>query len=154
MKTLLTVLLLAFTIQVNAQELVKNQVDEFTGNKVIQSSYEIIEHTGFSGRAYLSTFYSDSPVLMINVISRDSWQILGAKKAQFIIDEERKEYSLHQIDTEIQSGSVIESYGIIMTKKELVQLANASDIRFRINRNVYTVTQNAKGGIQLLLNEI
>lgn len=154
MKTLLTILILAFTVQVNAQELVKNEVDEFTGDKVIQSSYELIEHTGFSGGVYLSAFYSDSPVLMINVLSRDSWQILGAKSARFLIDGERIEHSLHQIDTEIESGSVVESYGIILTKKELAELANADDIRFRINRNVYTVTQNAKAGIQLLLNEI
>ena len=141
--------------EIFGQSIVKNEEDEFTGNRVIQSSSERIEHEGFTGRAFVSAFYNEgSYFLILEVYSSDSWQLLSANTTNFIIDDDRKEYELLRIDTDTSSGGTIEQYGIILSASEFEKFGNAEDLRFRANRNIYTITQEAKDSFLLVLNEL
>lgn len=148
-------ILSSFCSELFGQSIAKNEEDEFTGNRVIQSSAERIEHEGFTGRSFVSAFYNEGRYIMIiEVASTDSWQLLSANTANFIIDGEREEHQLLRIDTDTQSGGTIERYGIMLSASEFEKFGNAEDLRFRANRNVYTVTQEAKDTFLLVSNEV
>lgn len=148
-------ILSSFSAELIGQSIIKNEEDEFTGNRIIQSSSERIEHEGFSGSALVSAFYNEGSYFMIlSVISRDSWQLLSANTANFIIDDERAEYDLLRIDTDTSGGGTTEQYGIVLSESEFAKFGNAEDLRFRANRNIYTITQEAKDSFLLVLNEL
>lgn len=148
---------LSFLLTIGAfgQSLSQNEIDEFSGERVVVAEHVLIEHEGFSGRANIFPAYTGNRYLLIlTVMSRDSWQILSADNAQFIIDEDRNRFSLLRIDTDINRGNVVEQYGMEFNQQEFEKIANASDVRFRINGNVYTVNQEAKDSVQLVIDTV
>ena len=155
--TLLTLLFAAstFTIGAHAQEIIQSEVDEFSGNMVVQSSFEEIEHEGFPGSADVSVLYVEGDYgIVLTVTSRDSWQLLGADQVQFIIDDDREAFDLLRMETETSGGTTQEEYLILLSLSDLSALASADDVRFRADRNVYTVTPNAQEAMELVINEV
>ena len=148
---------LSFLLTIGAfgQSLSQNEIDEFSGERVVAAESISIEHEGFSGTARIIPAYTNNEyVFILTVMSRDSWQILGADNAQFIIDEDRNRFSLLRIDTDTNRGNVVEQYGMKFNQQEFEKIANASDVRFRINGNVYTVNQEVKDSVQLVIDTV
>lgn len=139
----------------NGQSIIKNEVDEFTGNRVIQSDYERIEHDGFSGRAFVSAFYNEGTYLLVlTVRSNDSWQLLSTDAAYFIIDGERESYNINQFESDVSNDSTMMQYSITLSESEFESFGKAEEIKFRINRNVYTLSQEAIKSFSLVLDTL
>lgn len=154
MKYLLLTFTLLFTSQITAQSLVQNKTDEFTGNRVVQSDDEQISHDGFSGKSYIGAIYTSGDyAIILTVVSNDSWQLLSTDKAYVVSDGERMDFRLHRFETDVSSGVTIEQYGILVSRDELRQFADSNDFRIRANRNIYTVSVQAKDAFRLVLNE-
>ena len=138
-----------------SQSLIKDEVDEFTGNHIIQTDHVRISHEGYSGRSFVSFAHIEGDnYMIITVMSRDSWQILGADVARFIIDENRKGFDLIRMDTDVGRGTTTERYAIILTIDDFISLRDADDVRFRINRNIYELNDEAKKSIGLVVNRL
>jgi hypothetical protein len=157
MKKLITLLAITLVIamQANAQGLIKNEIDEFSGNRIIQSDYIKIDHEGFSGRAFTTAMYSEGDYfLVLNTYSNDSWQLLSTDSADFVIDGQRSTKDLYNVDSDVDGGVVMESKAFILSKDEFEEFASAETVKFRANRNIYTLTDKAKQGIRIVLTEI
>ena len=137
------------------QSIELDEEDEFTGDRVVRSSFESVDHDGFSGRARMSVAYiGDSYALTLLTRSRDSWQFLNSDKAYFIIDEARVTHDLDRLGTETTRGAVIEHYAFLLTPEELLQIAGGTDVRFRAAGNIFTVGESTKANIQLVLDAV
>jgi len=150
MKYLLTLLLLTFTAQ--AQIIQTNDVDEFTGMERIVSSWESVNQDSFSGKVQSAVAYLDGEYYMlIQVLSNDSWQILGANEALFLVDEKRLSYKIHEMDSEVESGYILESYII---EVDADKFFNASHVKLRINGIVYELSYKAINSFKLVRDNI
>lgn len=136
-------------------EIAENNIDEFTGYRIIRSKFVEIGHENFPGRAILSaTFIEGEHMLHLSVRSDDSWQLLGAETAYFLIDGRQKRFSINEIDSDVSGGTTSEDYAIPLTKEEFSSLGEANEIRFRINGNVYELPTIAIQSISLVEEEV
>ncbi len=139
----------------HAQSLTQDKVDEFTGDRIIQSESEKIDHEGFSGRTYISAFYNEGTyVMIITVISNDSWQLLSTNTAYFLIDGERESHDLKRVETDVSSGTTTERHAIILSESEFERFGEAEEIRFKAGGNVYTLSQEAIKSFSLVLDTL
>ena len=142
-----------------AQEIETDETDEFSGERVVNTSLHQIEHEGFSGRARIFFLYTTnsntSPYTFVfTVMSRDGWQVLGDDTAEFIVDDGRETRNLTRVDTDTSGGRTSESYAIAFTEDDLRDLGLAEDVRFRVNGNIYRLTNEAKEAAQLIVNRV
>lgn len=156
-KELTTLLVLFFFIggltELNGQSLVKNEEDEFTGDRVIQSEFVKIDHEGYRGTAYISAFYVEGTyALVITISSNDSWQLLGTETASFFIDGERESYSLERIGTDVSSDT--ERYGIMLSESGFNKFGQAEEIKFRAKGNVHTFNKQAINSFSIVLDAL
>lgn len=149
MKQLLTTLLLLIATTATAQTIETNEVDEFTGVERIITSYEKLDQSDFSGKSQVAYIKMDGDyyISFLN-LSYDSWQMLGADTAYFVIDGERKRYKLLQVQTEVESGYVYEQY---VADIEIDDFYGAESIKARINGTVYTFESKALQLAELLV---
>lgn len=155
----LAAILLAGTEVAYAQEIVEDSEDEFNGARKVRTSTHQIDHEGFSGSARIVYLHvgeaeTGSYGMALNVRSRDSWQILGSDTAEFIVDEKRATYDLSRSNTDISGGITSEVYIIASTQGELREIGVAEDVRFRVNGNVYTLTNEAKEAARLIVDRV
>lgn len=146
MKYLLTILLLTGTVY--GQTIQTNDTDEFTDSRRIISSFETAEQDAYSGKAQTAVAYLDGEYyLIINSISRDSWQLLGSNTALFLIDGIRSSYAIQSMESEVESGYVLERY---LMPLDVDDFLNASQVKFRINGIVFEMSFEAVNSFRIV----
>lgn len=154
--SLLTVLFfLGATGLIHAQEITRDGEDDFRGERIVETSREQIEHEGFPGSSRVTFLYAyRSYLLALIVTSSAGWQIYGDDTAEFIVDENRRTYNIELLSTDRNQGVTSGHYGISLEEGEVRELGSAEDVRFRINGNVYTLTDEAKEAAQLIVDRV
>lgn len=142
----------------------RNEYLEDSGSRILVTENEKIDHTGFAGSAFVAASYVrmkadgdefiESYSFHIEVFSDDGFEMFTADSANFIIDNETAQYKLFVSAAERREESNFESGFIQLNKSDFEKIRAATDLRFRIHNNDYTVTQNAKHAFFLVLNTL
>ena len=160
------VTLLFFTVYdaATGQTFEVNRYDEATGNRILVTNNEKIDHEGFTGSAFVSAMFgrdktesnehTEHYTLVIEIFSEDGFEVFNADSVNFTIDDEMVRYKLFVIATERREQSNFESCFVQLTKTDFERFGKARDLRFRILNNDFTITQNAKDALLLVLREI
>jgi hypothetical protein len=161
MKTLILSAIILFTgiINVSAQNefIASDEVDEFTLQRNVISETLSLPNDNSSVKSYASFAYIKSKKsngtqgFIITSRSDDSWQMLSEDTAIFIIDGARESVNIHQTDSEIESGYVIEQ---VFIEIDLKRVVDATDVRFKIGTNVFTITDEAKEYAKAVIEQI
>jgi len=154
MKAIFILILLIPTL-VFGQSISRDGVDEFSGRLVIQTESIRIGHEGFSGEVELSFAYIGGDIMMLIMLtSRDSWQLTRAQSIAMIIDERRETFDLNRLNTKVFRGGVYESHIVFLNPELLLAISEAGDVRFRANRNIFTLNNKAKQSARLLHDRV
>jgi hypothetical protein len=148
-------LILMLPLIAASQKLTTDEIDEFTGKRKISTSAERLDWERPKGRAYTYPNYIDGDIfLMLYVLSTDSWQLLRANHADFIIDDIRQRHELHRVSTDVQRGTTSELYAFILSLDELKVLRDASTVKFRAGGNVYGFNEKVKSALEIFIDRV
>ena len=147
MRYLIMILLLTSTVQ--AQGLLVNDTDEFTGMQRVISEFVDVESS--EGLASVSVSYVDGNYFLALTVVADSWLVLGSRTAYFVIDGRRSQSMLFEIDSNVQGSKVVERYAIDVDDDTLL---GAESIKFRINGVVYECGEEVIESINLVKRSI
>ena len=154
MKAILILILLIPALTFG-QSISRDVTDEFSGNRIIQTESIRIDHEGFGGITSISFVYHEGDVVMlIEIASRDSWQLTRAKSIDTIIDERRESFDILRLNSKASRGVVYESYIAYLDMDWLLIISEAGDVRFRANRNVFTLNKKVKQSAKLLYDRV
>jgi hypothetical protein len=138
-----------------------DEYHEDSGNRILLTSNEQIDHDGFTGSVFVAASFArinsedtESYSFHIEVHSNDGFEMFTADSVNFFIDDEREQYKLFVSAAERREESNFESGFIQLKKTEFEKFGKATDLRFRIHNNDFTVSQNAKDAFLLVLNTL
>lgn len=90
-------------------------------------------------------------VLIIEIQSRDDWQVLGERRALFVAGDSRASGDLLRLNSEVQNGGgTYERYGVILSRSDWTAIASGSDARMRIATVVYTLPDVLREEMQMV----
>lgn len=119
----------------SGQDLCESQTDEFTQEKSVKCKYDTVpveEHPvhrlGWARAMVMAV--EDSYILAFGTKS-ESWNFLDTDEIYALIDGERFEWDLYEIRTETEGRGVREVHGMVLSRDELDDVAEASRIRVK-----------------------
>jgi hypothetical protein len=140
---ILVMLTLAVT-DVTAQDFARNKVDEFTGERTVQTPFVDIEVEEEGSESILlkeacALNMDGQWILIINTASK-SWAYIGSDTAYFLVDGERDILEFVH-DGETIDGGVVEHAVIPITESFANRIEGASSVRVKIGSYVFDITK-------------
>lgn len=102
MKKILFLITMLFSIlvSVNSQEIVKNEIDDFTGNRIIETSWEKLAWgLGVPSGIYTRIRSVNGTMILDMKYMIDGAVVIGKGDKLMFLDENKKTYEVHSIDT-------------------------------------------------------
>jgi len=106
MKTLLTLLLTITITNLQAQTFVKNEVDEFTGKRIMIIDGGFIDVDSEDAQVRMYAAVQDDYKIVTLLSLSNEWQFLGEEYVYLLYDGERMRKKLHQVDSKLAGESM------------------------------------------------
>lgn len=144
---------LFLTTTASGQLIQSDEIDEFSGNRVVIGETVDIDITSISGQSTIGFSYAaETLILVFHNNSRDSWQFLGHNEIQFIVDDDRWSLDFDRASSESLRRGTYEMNVVLLTESQARQLQNAEDVRFRFGgRHQGIIPQHIKDTIGEIL---
>lgn len=96
----LIIMMFSFLASVNSQEIVKNEIDDFTGNRVIETSWEKLAWgLGVPSGIYTRIRSINGTMVLDMKYMIDDAVVIGKGDKLMFLDTNKKPYEVHSIDT-------------------------------------------------------
>lgn len=161
MKTTVSTLLaffLSVTLAFGQAEIIKNETDEFTGNRLVQTDWTTVtvQESGDEPlySKQMSVFYNEGRWMLVLVSTSDSWAFLGTDTTYFLADGEQFERQFGRGETKVEDRSVREQYIVVFTEDMRSAFERADRVRMKAGSYVLDITDAVDGEIEAIRNEI
>lgn len=157
MKRLIPILLIAFIlfigITITAYGQIECEEDRFKGTTTCQTelAWLTVENSEITRANVMAVKGEDQYVIALTFAS-DSWQFLQSDKIYFLLDDQPKSFKLHRNDTDVQSGTTIEQYAVILSDPQIEDFVNAQSIEFKISNSEFVYPEEARRQLVELVN--
>lgn len=158
MKKILTLTaFLVITASAYAQETIKCETDEFRGTTLCKTeSVTLSTSDSDVSRATLHLVYifGIESYLFVPSFTSTEQQYSNTERVYFLIDGERENYKLETVDRNVTSRTVIEQYYIQLKEEDAIRFYKASEVRFKIDNDIYHLTPDARNKLRALVQRV